>query len=103
MLRYLLRRMVAMPLLPLGIASAVFLLSGHQGRSSRGSFRAHVMGNAEVVGAAKARWGLDKSLPERYLIYMGRLVQGDLGTSFTTRRPVPTDIGDRHRRQRSNW
>ena len=53
------------------------------------------MNNPEVVAAAKARWGLDRSLPEQYLIYLGNLVQGDLGTSFRTKRPVLTDIADR--------
>jgi ABC-type dipeptide/oligopeptide/nickel transport system permease component len=96
MLRYLLRRIVAMPLLLLGIASVVFLLSQvTKGDPLSALIPERMMNNAEVVAAAKARWGLDRSLPERYLIYMGHLVQGDLGTSFTTRRPVGQDIAER--------
>ena len=96
MLRHLLRRIVAMPLLLLGIASVVFLLSQiTKGDPLSALIPERMMNNVEVVAAAKARWGLDRSLPERYLIYMGHLVQGDLGTSFTTRRPVSTDIADR--------
>ncbi|HRP46929.1 MAG TPA: ABC transporter permease [Trueperaceae bacterium] len=33
-------------------------------------------------------FGLDKSLPEQYVIYLRNLVRGDLGVSFTYRRPV---------------
>ena len=45
------------------------------------------MDNPAVVAAAKARWGLDRSLPEQYLIYVGNLLTGDLGTSFRTKQP----------------
>ncbi|MDB5585729.1 MAG: dppB [Devosia sp.] len=96
MLRYLLRRMVAMPLLLLGIASVVFLLSQvTKGDPLSALIPERMMSNEQVVATVKAQWGLDRSLPERYLIYMGRLVQGDLGTSFSTRRPVSTDIAGR--------
>ena len=33
-------------------------------------------------------FGLDKSLPAQYMDYMGKLLQGDLGTSLTTHEPV---------------
>lgn len=96
MLRYLLRRMVAMPLLLLGIASVVFLLSQvTKGDPLSALVPERMMSNEAVVAAARAQWGLDRSLPERYLIYIGRLVQGDLGTSFSTRRPVSADIAER--------
>ena len=38
-------------------------------------------------------WGLDYPHPVQYVIYMGRLVQGDLGTSFRTGRSVAADFG----------
>lgn len=37
-------------------------------------------------------YGLDKSLPEQYVDYLGRLAHGDLGTSITSNRPVRTEI-----------
>lgn len=46
----------------------------------------------DIVQAAVAKWGLDKPLPEQYLLYMRNLVQGDLGTSFKTKRPVAQDL-----------
>ena len=96
MLGYLLRRVMAMPLLLLGIASVVFLLSQvTKGDPLSALIPERMMSNETLVAAVKAQWGLDRSLPERYLIYMGHLVQGDLGTSFGTRRPVSTDIAER--------
>ncbi|HEX3347796.1 MAG TPA: ABC transporter permease, partial [Acetobacteraceae bacterium] len=35
-------------------------------------------------------FGLDKSLPEQYVIYMGNLLRGDLGVSFLKAQPVST-------------
>lgn len=35
-----------------------------------------------------AEFGLDKSLPERYLIYLANIAQGDLGYSYANRTPV---------------
>ncbi len=37
-------------------------------------------------------FGLDKSLPEQYLIYLDKLVRGDLGISYSYRRPVMSVI-----------
>lgn len=37
--------------------------------------------------------GLDKSLPEQYVRWMGRMFQGDLGNSVTLKKPVSEIIG----------
>jgi ABC-type dipeptide/oligopeptide/nickel transport system permease component len=36
----------------------------------------------------EARYGLDKPLPVQYGIWLGRVLQGDLGTAIVARRPV---------------
>jgi peptide/nickel transport system permease protein len=36
--------------------------------------------------------GLDKPLPVQYLLYLGRLLHGDLGQSFITGRPISEEI-----------
>jgi oligopeptide transport system permease protein len=41
------------------------------------------------------RYGLDKSLPEQYILYIGNLMKGDLGISFSNDRPVRDIIKDR--------
>jgi len=38
-------------------------------------------------------YGVDKPIPEQFVIYMGNLLKGDLGLSFTRQRPVVDIIG----------
>jgi peptide/nickel transport system permease protein len=52
------------------------------------------MQNPEIVNAAIEKWGLDRSLPEQYLHYLGNLLHGDMGVSFKTRRPVSQDLAE---------
>ncbi len=44
--------------------------------------------SAEDYEKLKQAFGLDRSLPEQYLIWIGKLAQGDLGGSIFFRRPV---------------
>jgi peptide/nickel transport system permease protein len=91
--RYILRRLLAMPFLVLGIVTLAFLLTTiTKGDPLTAIVSDRQMNTPEVVAAAKARWGLDRSMPERYVIYVGNLLSGDMGTSFITRRPVARDI-----------
>ena len=85
-----------MPLLLFGIASIVFIVS----RLTPADPLVSIVGernltNPQIVAAARARWGLNDSLPVQYVKYMKNLLHGDLGTSFTTRRPVLHDLLDR--------
>src|SRR5215217_5333192 len=48
---------------------------------------------AEIANI-REQWGLDKSYPEQYWVFLSGLVQGDLGKSLIQRRPVTTMIGD---------
>ncbi len=48
--------------------------------------------NKEFVAEWRAKWGLDLPLWERYLIFLKGLVQGDLGVSIASQRPVLDDI-----------
>ena len=42
----------------------------------------------ELVRQLRREFGLDRSLSEQLLIYLGRLLRGDLGFSFINRQPV---------------
>ena len=91
--RYIVRRLFAMPFLILGIVTLAFLLTTMvKGDPLSAIVSERQMNNPDIVAAAKARWGLDKSLPERYVIYISNLLKGDMGTSFITRRPVTQDV-----------
>lgn len=96
MLAYIVRRLIAIPFLLLGVASVSFVLAQMtKGDPLAALVPERMMSNPEIVNAVKAEWGLDQPLPLRYVTYIGNLLQGDLGTSFTTRRPVSTDIAER--------
>jgi peptide/nickel transport system permease protein len=45
-----------------------------------------------IRAAYVKRWGLDRSLPEQFVAYLTNVLRGDLGESFTTRRPVLRDL-----------
>ncbi len=48
--------------------------------------------NSEQAARIRAELGLDDPLPTQYLRYLGNLVQGDLGRSISTKRPIGPDI-----------
>lgn len=46
----------------------------------------------EQLAQLRGELGLDKSLPEQYVIWLGNILHGDLGTSLLSRHPVVNDI-----------
>lgn len=92
--RYVARRVAVIPGLLLGIVTIAFLISRLVPANPIVSIVGErALDNPAVVAAAEARWGLDKSLPEQYLLYLKNIVlHGDFGVSFTTRQPVTQDI-----------
>lgn len=91
--RYILRRLaLAVPLL-FGITLIAFAISqfvpsdpvvANLGQSA--------MSDPATVAAFRREWGLDKPVHEQYLTYVGNLLQGDLGRSIKSRRPVLEDL-----------
>lgn len=47
----------------------------------------------DVIAATRAELGLDEPLPMQFVIYVGKLLQGDLGRSVMTSHTVAHDIG----------
>ncbi|HEV7416486.1 MAG TPA: ABC transporter permease [Tianweitania sediminis] len=93
MFAYVAKRLIAMPFLLLGVITVAFLLTHFTAADPLTSIIGErQMNNPQVVQAARERWGLDRSLPEQYAIYLGNLVTGDFGTSFRTRQPVAHDL-----------
>ena len=93
MKRYVLRRaLLAIPAL-LGITLVTFfvshLLPADMVLVNLGD---QAVRSPALVGAFKHRWGLDRPLPVQYLVYMGNLFRGNLGTSIATHRPVVAEI-----------
>ena len=85
-----------MPFLLLGIVTIAFGIS----RLIPANPLASIVGerqlnNEVIVNAAKAKWGLNGTIPEQYVKYLKNLSKGDLGTSFRTRQSVITDLRER--------
>ncbi|MSP87231.1 MAG: ABC transporter permease [Alphaproteobacteria bacterium] len=93
MLRYLTSRIVATFVMALLATLIVFLIvslvPGDPVLSQLGDMAAS---NPEIVKAYRAKWGLDLPLYEQYWIFLTRLLNGDLGISITSQRPVMADI-----------
>jgi len=47
----------------------------------------------ETIDRINRYYGVDKPIPEQFVTYMGNLLRGDLGLSFTRQRPVVDIIG----------
>jgi peptide/nickel transport system permease protein len=92
--RYILRRLVsAIPVL-LGISIIVFLIMaaipGDPATAILGSYA-----TPENVEKLNRDLGLDQPLVQRYFIWLGNVLAGDFGRSFTLNRPVLDEILDR--------
>ena len=75
----------------IGVVIVTFLLT----RALPGDPAAFFAGPAatsEAIAEVRATLGLDKPLPEQFFLYLGDLVQGDLGTSLTTGQTVVYDL-----------
>ncbi len=96
--RYIVRRLLAMIPLLLGISFIVFaLLNILPGDpvSIMLSSNPHITPDANTIAQLRAQYGLDKPLFTQYLIFLGNLFKGDMGTSMYTQQPVLTAIWER--------
>ena len=46
----------------------------------------------EAAAALRQRLGLDQSLAQQYIVFMGRSLSGDFGTSMVTNQPILTEV-----------
>jgi peptide/nickel transport system permease protein len=91
---YLLRRLLQLAPVLFGISLVVFLimalLPGDPALAILGPYA-----TPESLASLRAELGLDEPLWRRYLIWLGNLLQGDLGRSVTLQRPVIDEIMER--------
>lgn len=94
MLTYITKRLLGMIPTLILVAVVVFLfvhaLPGDPARLAAGP-----EADEATVQLVRKELGLDQPLPYQFLNYFERLLQGDLGQSIRTRRPVSTEIADR--------
>ena len=91
--RLVLRRLGTALLSLIGVTIITFVLTNIvPGNPALTALGPEVASNPGAVKAYDLRNGLNKSLPEQYITYMGHLVRGNLGVSRVTQRPVLQDL-----------
>jgi peptide/nickel transport system permease protein len=91
MFTYLLKRAITLLLVLLGLAILIFVIArivpGDPARIALGP-----LATADQVAELREEMGLNESFPVQLWTYLTGLVQGDLGKSLLTSRPVMDDI-----------
>jgi len=94
MLTYIVKRLLGMIPTLLLVAVVVFLfvhmLPGDPARLAAGP-----EADQQTVELVRKELGLDLPLPQQFVRYFSHMLQGDLGTSLRTKRPVSTEISER--------
>jgi ABC-type dipeptide/oligopeptide/nickel transport system permease component len=93
MSQYIVRRLVQLPVVLFGVSVLVFMVL-HLVPGNPAQVIAGPDAPPETVAAIEHELGLDRPLPEQYARYLGRVLQGDLGQSLRSRRPVLSDVMD---------
>lgn len=94
MLRYTLKRALSLGL-SLIVASLVIFFVIEVVPGDPASFMLGLNAQPDTIAALRAELGLDVPKFERYLRWVGGMLQGDFGLSYTYRTPVTEMIGDR--------
>ena len=92
--RYLLRRILLAVVTLFGVLVAVFVLT-HLLPGNPALVKVGQYADPKVVKAMEHQMGLDKPLPVQFLDYVGRVLHGNLGESWTTGQPVNRALGQR--------
>lgn len=87
MLSYTIRRLVLLIPVFLVVSIVIFLII-HLVPGDPIDNLVRIGSTPEQKAEITARYGLDRPLYEQYLIWLGQLAQGDLGTAIVMRRPV---------------
>lgn len=93
--RFLIRRILVAVLLAWGITLVTFVLTNLvPGDPVAANLGQRALGDPAIVAQWKSEHGLDKPLPEQYLMYVQGLLHGDLGESQQSHRPVSEDLAE---------
>jgi peptide/nickel transport system permease protein len=82
-------------LLGVGITFVAFVLTHLvPGDPAAANLGQRAIADPAAVAAFRAHYGLDKPLPQQYLIYVSNLAHGDFGESQQSHRPVRDDLAE---------
>lgn len=94
MWHYIIRRLLLLIPVLLGISIIVFfimeLIPGDAAQAILGAYA-----TPENLERVRSELGLDKPMVQRYFIWLGNIVQGDFGRSYTLDRPVIDEVMER--------
>lgn len=94
MTAYILKRLIAVVPVLIGLSIIVFLvmamIPGDPATAILGAYA-----TPENVARINRDLGLDRSLLQQYLIWIGNILEGDLGRSYILNRPVLAEVTDR--------
>jgi peptide/nickel transport system permease protein len=93
-LRYLIRRLAALAL-SLAVASLVIFTAIEIVPGDPAAYMLGLNASPEAVAALRSQLGLDAGPVERYLGWVGGMLVGDFGISYTYRTPVAQMVADR--------
>ena len=92
--RYIVKRLILMIPVLFGISVIVFfimeLIPGDPAQAILGAFA-----TPENVTRLRTEMGLDEPMVKRYFIWLGNILQGDFGRSYSLDRPVLDEVLDR--------
>ncbi len=94
MLRYTLKRLLSL-ILSLAVASLVIFTVIEVAPGDPASFMLGMNAQPDTLAALRAELGLDASKVTRYFIWVGGMLTGDFGTSYTYRTPVAEMVAQR--------
>ncbi len=89
--KYIFKRLLSSIVVLLGVVTITFIIS----RVVPSDPAAKWAGNRatkQQLEQARVELGLDKSLPEQYVNYLGQLLHGDLGYSLNSKQPVTSEL-----------
>ncbi|MTH65197.1 ABC transporter permease [Paracoccus shanxieyensis] len=91
MFAYMIRRLILVLPVAFGVSLICFLLV-HIAPGDPLTAIMAIDATAEEQAAMRAAYGLDRPLPVQFLFWLGNLMQGDLGNSIATGRPVASEV-----------
>jgi peptide/nickel transport system permease protein len=94
MVRYVLGRFVTL-VMSLAVASVIIFAVVEVIPGDPAAFMLGVNARPDTIAALRAEMGLDQPLITRYLAWVGGMMTGDFGVSWTYKTPVATLVADR--------
>jgi peptide/nickel transport system permease protein len=85
------KRLLLFGFMLLGLLTVMFLIT-NVAPGDPAKLMAGQNATQDMVETIRREYGLDKSLPEQYAVYIGGVVRGDLGRSIVSTKPVVEEL-----------